>query len=182
MRKSIAILLITLLFASTSYVWAGTTGKIAGTITDKQSGESLVGANVVLLGTTLGASTNLDGAYFVLNIPPGHYSLRVSYIGYQTTTMELVVVKTDLTTRIDVAIEAGIAGEVDFGERIMRYELKYGHEHHDHLICLKCGKYIEAMDPKIERLQKRLCERFGFIPQKHRMEIFGVCKECQKKG
>lgn len=90
--------------------------------------------------------------------------------------------QTTVFRTLKLLCETGIAGEVDFGERRMRYELKYGHEHHDHLVCLKCGQYIEAMDPKIEKLQEKLCERFGFVPQKHRMEIFGVCKACQRKG
>jgi len=77
--------------------------------------------------------------------------------------------------------DADIAREVNFADKIIRYEHKYGHEHHDHLICLKCGKFVEAMDPKIEELQIKLCEQFGFIPIKHRMEIFGLCQKCNKK-
>lgn len=77
--------------------------------------------------------------------------------------------------------ECGIAREVDFGDRLVRYEHQLGHEHHDHLICLKCGVFIEASDPEIEKLQDQLCERFNFFPQRHRMEIFGYCQKCRKK-
>ena len=77
--------------------------------------------------------------------------------------------------------ESGIAREVHFGDKKVRYEHKFGHEHHDHLICTKCGKFIEAMDPQIERLQDKLCKRFGFIPKRHKMEIFGTCKSCIKR-
>lgn len=77
--------------------------------------------------------------------------------------------------------ECGIAREIDFGDRLIRYEHKLGHEHHDHLVCLKCGAFIEALDPEIERLQDRLCERFNFAPERHRMEIFGYCQKCRKK-
>ncbi len=76
--------------------------------------------------------------------------------------------------------EAGIASSVNFHDNIIRYEIKYGHEHHDHLICLKCGKYVEAMDPEIEQLQKRLCKKYNFISQKHCLNIFGICNECNK--
>jgi Fur family ferric uptake transcriptional regulator len=75
---------------------------------------------------------------------------------------------------------AGIAKEVEFGDRTVRYEHKYGHKHHDHLICIKCGKFIEALEPQIEALQSKLCKKFGFLPQRHRLEIFGLCRQCRK--
>ena len=75
--------------------------------------------------------------------------------------------------------EADIAKEVNLGDGKTRYEHKYGHEHHDHLVCLECGKFIEAVDPKIERLQNELCKSHGFLPQRHKMQIFGVCKGCR---
>lgn len=76
--------------------------------------------------------------------------------------------------------ESDIAKEVDLGDKRVRYEPKFGHEHHDHLICTKCGKFIEAMDPEIERLQEKLCKKFSFTAHRHRMEIFGLCKKCRK--
>lgn len=78
--------------------------------------------------------------------------------------------------------EAGIAREVDFGDKKLRYEHKIGHEHHDHLVCTKCGRFIEAMNPEIEKLQDKLCKKFNFSPTRHKMEIFGICKKCKKKG
>jgi len=75
--------------------------------------------------------------------------------------------------------EAGIAKEVNLGDGKTRYEHKYDHEHHDHLVCLECGKFIEAVDSKIEKLQEELCKRHGFVPQQHKMEIFGICKKCR---
>ena len=76
--------------------------------------------------------------------------------------------------------EAGIAKEVDLGDRVVRYELKHGHQHHDHLVCTRCGSYVEAMDPKIERLQEKLCHKFNFLAERHRMEVFGICNKCRK--
>ncbi|MFH1854704.1 MAG: Fur family transcriptional regulator [Candidatus Omnitrophota bacterium] len=77
--------------------------------------------------------------------------------------------------------DADIAKEVDLGDGKVRYEHKYGHEHHDHLICTKCGRFIEAVDLKIERLQEELCRQRGFAPKRHKMEIFGICQDCRKK-
>ncbi|MBI4974734.1 MAG: transcriptional repressor [Candidatus Omnitrophica bacterium] len=74
--------------------------------------------------------------------------------------------------------ESGLCGEIDFGDGILRFEHKYGHEHHDHLICTKCGAFIEVMKPKIEELQERLSREHGFTPMRHRLQIFGLCKRC----
>lgn len=75
--------------------------------------------------------------------------------------------------------DAGIAKEVDLGDKRIRYEHSYGHKHHDHLICIKCKNSIEAVDPKIECLQDELCRKYEFTLQSHKMEIFGVCRKCK---
>ena len=77
--------------------------------------------------------------------------------------------------------EADLAKEVYFGDKTTRYEHKYGHEHHDHLVCIKCGRSIEAVDPRIEKLQEALCKKIGFLPKRHKLDIFGVCKKCRTK-
>ncbi len=79
---------------------AGTTGKIRGIVLDKESGDPLPGANVVLLGTYLGASTNAKGEFIILNIPPGRYDVEVSMLGYQTVVEKQVKVSVDLTTTL----------------------------------------------------------------------------------
>ena len=84
---------------------AGTTGKVAGKVTDAKTGESLVGVNVAVLGTTHGGSTNVDGEYFILNVPPGTYSLRASAVGYGPVTTNDVKVQVDQTTRILFALK-----------------------------------------------------------------------------
>lgn len=76
--------------------------------------------------------------------------------------------------------ESGLCGETDFGDGVLRFEHKYGHEHHDHLICVKCGAFIEVMNPKIEKLQDTLARAHSFTPTKHKLEIFGVCRKCAK--
>ena len=78
-----------------------------------------------------------------------------------------------------IICDSGLAREVDFGDGVVRYEHKYGHEHHDHLICLKCGKFIEVINPKIEKLQDKMAQEYGFTPVGHKMQIFGICKQCK---
>lgn len=88
--------------------------------------------------------------------------------------------QTTVFRTLKLLCEAGIAQQVTFHDKIIRFERKIDDSHHDHLICSKCGHLIEAMDPKIEELQNKLCEQFGFTPLFHRMEIFGLCKTCKQ--
>jgi Fur family ferric uptake transcriptional regulator len=80
-----------------------------------------------------------------------------------------------------VICAAGLAREADFGDGVRRFEHEYQHQHHDHLICLKCGKITEVMSPEIERLQEKLTKKYSFTPLRHRMQIFGVCRKCRRK-
>jgi len=84
---------------------AGTTGKITGRVTDKSTGEPLVGATVLLEGTRLGAATDIDGYYTLLNVSPGSYTLKVSMVGYAETRVTNVKVSVDFTSKVDVALE-----------------------------------------------------------------------------
>ena len=85
------------LFAAT-LLWAGTTGKIAGQVVDAQTGEPLPGVNVIVENTTTGASTDIDGYYSIINLKPGTYNLKISYVGYADLLIEQVRVQLDLTT------------------------------------------------------------------------------------
>ena len=75
--------------------------------------------------------------------------------------------------------ESGLANESKFEDGVSRYELKYGLEHHDHLICTSCGIFIEVVDSRIEELQKKLVEKYEFTQKHHRLEIYGICKKCR---
>lgn len=80
------------------FSFAATTGKIAGVVKDAASGEALPGANIVIEGSSMGASTDINGNYFILNVPPGSYTLRVTFIGYTTEVVQDVIVRIDRTT------------------------------------------------------------------------------------
>jgi hypothetical protein len=109
-NKSFGLVVICIIFllAIFSLLFAGTTGKIAGTVTDAQTGEPLAGVNVFLEGTSLGAATDVDGTYFIINIGPGTYTLKVLYVGYREYSVANVEVKTDLTTIVDVNLQSEI--------------------------------------------------------------------------
>ncbi|MCA9380804.1 carboxypeptidase-like regulatory domain-containing protein, partial [Candidatus Dojkabacteria bacterium] len=101
-RMIIKILLINFIFLiSTIPILAGTTGKIAGKMLDKLTGEPLVGANVLIVGTNMGAAADIDGNYYIINIPPGNYELKASSIGYSSMTIKNIRVSVDQTTSID---------------------------------------------------------------------------------
>ena len=78
--------------------------------------------------------------------------------------------------------ECGLCRELKLEDGLIRYEHLYGHEHHDHLICVKCGTFAETMNSEIERLQEKLAEKKGFILKRHRLEMYGICKGCRNKG
>ena len=84
-------------FVFVSVLQAGTTGKIKGSVVDKQTGEALPGVNVILKDSYMGASTDVDGFYIILNVPPGKYILETTYIGFSAVTVEIQV-SVDLTT------------------------------------------------------------------------------------
>lgn len=75
--------------------------------------------------------------------------------------------------------ECGLADEIKIGNQKARFEQKVGQEHHDHLICMRCGRFIEVNDERIERLQEKLAEANEFLSIRHKLEIYGLCKKCR---
>ena len=99
------------LFIIVSFAWTQTTGKLRGTVSSSD-GQALAGANVIVDGTSMGAATDGDGGYTILNVSAGRYSVTASYIGYKSTTESNVVVKVNLTTPMDFSLESSaIEGE-----------------------------------------------------------------------
>lgn len=83
---------------------AGVTGKIQGKVVDKESKETLVGANVQLEGTSYGAASDVNGEFSILNVPAGTYTVKATYVGYSPVTVTNVRVNLDLTTSLDLAM------------------------------------------------------------------------------
>jgi outer membrane receptor protein involved in Fe transport len=95
------LLFALLILLSPAALFAQNVGKIAGAVNEAQTGEALPGANVIIVGTTMGAATDENGEYYILNIPPGKYEVRTSMIGFETTTVVDVIVNAGRTTEID---------------------------------------------------------------------------------
>jgi hypothetical protein len=87
-------------------------GKISGTVTDATSGEPLPGVNVQVAGTQMGAVTNIQGQYFILNVAPGSYTIKFSFMGYTGQDVQGVVVNLDRTTELSIKLkQTVISGE-----------------------------------------------------------------------
>jgi|GEM_PF-177851 len=124
----IQVVLLFIGLSLTLPVYGQNTGKITGTITDSENGEALVGANVQIVGTSLGAATDEDGEYTISNVPAGNYDLRASYIGYEQMTRESVKLAGGQTLTLDFALQQSVLeseqveveGEVQQGSELQR--------------------------------------------------------------
>ncbi len=95
------LLFLSLLLLNATYLFAGTTGKIAGTTVDAATGDPLPFVNVIIMGTTLGAASDIDGEFSILNVPPGVYEVKASAIGFNPVVIQNVRVSIDLTTNLE---------------------------------------------------------------------------------
>ncbi|WCL48646.1 Fur family transcriptional regulator [Leptospira sp. GIMC2001] len=83
---------------------------------------------------------------------------------------------------LSIMVEAGLLQEHNFGKDYKYYEHIIGHAHHDHIICIECGRIVEFIDEKIEELQRKAAREKGFSITGHDLNIYGVCdspKSCQ---
>ena len=92
-------------------------------------------------------------------------------IGYATVYRTLKLLK-----------DCGLAFERHFGDGVSRYEVAWADEHHDHMICLECQKIVEFEDEAIEDLQHKVAARLGFKLVRHKLELYGLCADCQAKS
>ncbi len=85
---------------------------------------------------------------------------------------------------LHLLVESNLVEERRFGDGLARYEGHSDVEHHDHMICLECGMISEFFNPRLEALQEKLAEENNFEIYRHRLELYGVCKDkeaCNKR-
>jgi len=80
---------------------------------------------------------------------------------------------------LKLLVDSGLADAIDPGDGMTLYEHSYGHAHHDHLICVTCGKKVEMCDEAIEERQEQVAAEHGFTLTRHRMYLYGLCGDCQ---
>jgi outer membrane receptor protein involved in Fe transport len=102
--------LLLLAAAATTPAGGSTVGKISGTVTDNMTGKPLVGASVVILGTTTGAAADPEGRFAILNVPAGTYQVQASVIGYKPLTIDNIQVAPDFTTEVGFSLEQTVLG------------------------------------------------------------------------
>lgn len=101
--KIIGLLSLFILLSSMPVFGQGK-GTISGKITDKANNEELIGANVLVIGTTTGSSSDIDGNYSIKNIEPGSYTLKISYVSYQSMVIENVKVNSNEITSLNISL------------------------------------------------------------------------------
>ena len=109
----------------------------------------------------------------------GHLSVEELYgavkrlnprVGYATVYRTIKLLK-----------ECGLAAERHFADGQARYEVvEEKEQHHDHIICERCGKIVEFASEELERLQERVGRFLGFVVSRHHMELYGICAECRE--
>lgn len=81
---------------------------------------------------------------------------------------------------LELLSRAGLVQEHDFGEGFKRYEPLAAKSHHEHLICVECGRVVEFSSERLERMKSLISDEYGFRYHHHRLEIYGVCRGCQR--
>ncbi len=76
--------------------------------------------------------------------------------------------------------DSGLAHARNFGDGQTRYEVAAGKDHHDHLICTRCGDIVEFENDRIEAMQGAVARKHGFKVTSHKMELYGLCRSCQR--
>jgi outer membrane receptor protein involved in Fe transport len=115
-KTGLLLALIAMLISAAGSLNAQTTGKIAGKVTDKKSGDGLPGTNIVIEGTARGAVSDLNGDFYIINVSPGTYTLRVTLIGYEPVRVEGLRVSVNRTS--DLAVKMAQTA-VELGEEVV---------------------------------------------------------------
>jgi len=112
LKRILLALILTIIISGV--IQGQTTGKLAGRVLDEE-GNPLIAANIILENTTMGAATDIEGYYSIINIRAGYYNVRVQYIGYQSKVIQKVKINADQTTKLDVTL----APEVIKGDEVV---------------------------------------------------------------
>lgn len=110
---------------------------------------------------------------------PGHHSLEEFY--KLVERRDPSIGQTTVYRTLKLLCEAGLANEIQFSDNITRYEVASPNHHHDHMICVSCGKILEISDSRLENLQREIARENNFILRGHSHNLYGICQECQSK-
>ncbi len=108
----------------------------------------------------------------------GHFSVEQLWSKVRALDPRVSVATVYRTMKL--LAESGLAHAQNFGDGQTRYEPALDRKHHDHLICTRCGVIIEFENDRIEQLQDAVAKKHGFRVSSHKMELYGLCRTCQK--
>jgi Fur family ferric uptake transcriptional regulator len=108
----------------------------------------------------------------------GHLSVEELWSKVRSTDARVSVATVYRTMKL--LAESGLATPRNFGDGQTRYEAAVGRHHHDHLICTRCGTIVEFENDQIERMQDLVARKHGFKVTSHKMELYGLCRTCQR--
>ena len=109
----------------------------------------------------------------------GHFEIENIVLDFKKQNLN--VSRSTIYRTLNILKELGIVNEVIKFKNKTLYEVAL-REHHDHLVCEKCGKIIEFHSKEIEELQNKICNDYNFQPTFHRLEIYGICEDCREKN
>jgi len=107
----------------------------------------------------------------------GHF--EAEELAYRLRKKGNRISKATVYRTLPLLVRAGLIKEVIHGERHQHYEHIHEESLHDHLICLKCGKIVEFEEESLKEIERKVCAKYQFQPQKILIEIYGYCKKCQ---
>ena len=107
--------------------------------------------------------------------------LSVSDIERALRARGIQVGKATIYRTLSLLRDAGVVEEHEFGEGFKRYEPIAAQSHHEHLICLGCGRVVEFSSERLDRMKSLIADEHGFRHHHHRLEIYGYCRDCQRR-
>ncbi len=110
----------------------------------------------------------------------GHFDLEELLLSLRGKGLK--VSRASVYRTLPLLVESGLVEEVERVDKHAHYEATFGVRHHDHMLCMNCGRVIEFYSPDLERLQERLCRSRGFRGETHTLEIRGQCRDCVRKS
>ena len=132
----------------------------------KDEGHRITNERLLILDSAVAMKSHFDADELYLK-------MKKSYIRASRAT----VYKT-----LDLMSECGILSKQNFKGDRTRYETKYGRKHHYHIICINCNKIVEFEDPRIEKLQEKICKEYNLKLLDHTLQVFAVCNDTKKCG
>lgn len=97
----------------------------------------------------------------------------------EVRTADAAVGRTTVYRALRLFCEAGIASSIDLKDGLTRFEPELSRAHHDHLVCIECGRIDEFLSPEIENRQDEVAAEYGYRLVSHRHQLYGVCRDCR---